>query len=85
MEKKEILVSNPITIAGMTIVPVSKVSTNTGHGNWGAAFYGSIQPVSVIIITPSGKRSFRVNGEEVTLDQLVQEFPSISQKLEEAS
>jgi uncharacterized spore protein YtfJ len=83
MEKKEITVSSLVNIAGITIVPVSRVSINARHGKRGTAFYGSIQPDSVIIITPSGKRAFRVTGEEVTLDQLAWEFPDISEKLEE--
>lgn len=83
MEKKEITISNPVTVAGMTIIPISRVSMNAGHGKRGAAFYGSIQPASVIIITPSGKRAFRINGEEVTLDQLAPEFPDILEKLED--
>jgi uncharacterized spore protein YtfJ len=85
MEKEEITISNLVTVAGMTIVAIAKASLNASHGKQGTAFFGSIRPESVIIITPQGKRAFRITGEEVTLEQLTQEFPDISEKLEAVS
>jgi hypothetical protein len=83
MEKKEITVSNLIPFTGITVVPIAKVLIDARHGKLGTAFYGSIQPDSVIIITPQGKRAFRINGEEVAFEQLAQELPDISEKLAE--
>lgn len=82
MEKKIVTSGNPVTAAGITVVPISKITINVRRGKWGIAFSGSKQPDSVIITTPSARRAFRITGEEVTLDQLVQEFPDILKKLE---
>jgi len=83
MEKKEVTIANPITVAGLTIIPVSKVTINCWHGKRGLAFSGSKQPDSIIIVSPSAKRAFRITGEEITFDQLVQEVPEILKKLGE--
>ena len=83
MEKKEIAIVNPVTVAGVTLIPVSKATINCWHSKRVIAFSGSTQPVSIIIVTPSAKKAFRITGEEITLDQLAQEIPGIWQTLEE--
>jgi uncharacterized spore protein YtfJ len=83
MEKKEVTIANPITVAGVTLILISKAAINCWHGKRGFAFSGSKQPDSIIIVTPSAKRAFRITGEEISLNQLVQEVPEISKKLGE--
>ena len=82
-KKKEVAIGKPITVAGLTLIPVSKVTINHWHGKRGIAFSGSKQPVSIIMVTPSTKRAFRLTGEEITLDQLAQEIPDIWETLQE--
>jgi uncharacterized spore protein YtfJ len=81
MEKKEAIIGSPVTVAGVTLIPVSKVSTNYWHGKQGITLSGSTQPDSIIIVTPSAKRAFRITGEEIPFDQLAQEVPGIRGKL----
>lgn len=83
MEKKEVITINPVTVAGLTLIPVSKVTINCWHGKRGIAFTGSKQPDSIIIVTPSAKRAFRITGEEIPFNQLAQEIPEIMEKLAE--
>ena len=83
MEKKEISIENPVAVAGVTLIPVTKVSLNYWGGNNGISFFGVKQPVSVVVVSPSAKRAFRITGEEVSLDQLMQEVPGIKEILEE--
>jgi uncharacterized spore protein YtfJ len=40
------------------------------------------QPVAVVAISVSGKRAFRVTGEEVSMEELIQEVPGIKETLE---
>jgi uncharacterized spore protein YtfJ len=83
MEKKEVAIGKPLTVAGVTLIPVTKATINCWHSQRGIALSGSQQPVSIIIVTPSAKRAFRITGEEIALDQLAQEIPDIWQTLEE--
>jgi len=77
MEKKEVTIINPVTVAGVTLIPVSKLTINGWHGKRGVAFSGSRQPDSIIIATPAAKRAFRITGEEIAIQQLIREIPEI--------
>ena len=82
MEKKEVVIENPVTIAGVTLIPIVMISQNYWQGNGGISFMGFKQPVSVIVVSPSAKRAFKITGEEVPLDQLIQEVPGVKEILE---
>ena len=81
MEKKEVIIGHPVTTAGVTIIPVAGISLNYWQRKYGSSFYGIKQPVSVIVISPSERKAFRITGEEVPLDQLIQEAPGIKEVL----
>lgn len=85
MEKKEVGIGKPVSVAGLTLIPVVQVLLNYWSGKGGASFFSVKQPVAVVIVSPSAKKAFRVTGEEVSLDQLAQEFPNIKATLEEIS
>jgi len=36
----------------------------------------------VVVVSPSANRAFRISGEEVSLDQFMQEVPGIREMLE---
>ena len=82
MEKKEVDINNTISIAGLTIIPVVHISLNYWLHNCSASFFSVKEPVAVIVVSPLAKRAFRITGEEVSIDQLVQEAPSIKEILE---
>ena len=82
MDKKEVVIDNPVTIAGVTLIPIVMISQNYWQGNGGISFMGVKQPVSVIVVSPSARRGFRITGEEVPLDQLIQEVPDVKEILE---
>jgi uncharacterized spore protein YtfJ len=82
MEKKEVGIGSPVSVAGVTVIPVVEVSLKSLTGSRGASFFGAKQPVSLLVVSPSGERAFRITGEEVPLDQLLKEAPGIKQILE---
>ncbi len=82
MEKKEVAIGKPVAIAGATLIPIAEVSVNCWRGSGGISFFGAIQPGSVVVVSLSGKRAFRITGEEVSLDQLIGEVPGIKEVLE---
>jgi len=81
MENKEIIIERPVVIAGVTLIPVVKVSMNC-HSGEGISFFGFKQPISIVLASTSMKRAFRMTGEEVTLEQLIQEVPDMQEVLE---
>lgn len=81
MEKKKVTIGSPVTVSGVTLIPVSEVSINYWRGKPGVALSGSTHPVSVVIVSSSAKRAFRITGEEITIDQLAREAPDIRKVL----
>jgi hypothetical protein len=84
MEKKEITTVNPINVGGINVIPVTRATVRSRRGKKYVAFSGTKQPDVIIVVTPSGKKAFRIDGEELTFDQLEEEFPGVIKKLEEA-
>ena len=82
MEKEELVVGSPVTTAGITLVPIEKVSSNYRQGKGKLLFFGVRQPVSVVVVSPLARRAFRITGEEVSLEQLEQEVPDVKVTLE---
>ncbi len=81
MEKKEVEIGNPVTIAGITLIPVIEISRHSWHRKGGISFFGLKQPLSVVVISPSAKKAFKISGEEVPLDELTQEVPGMKELL----
>lgn len=82
MEKKEITIGEPIAIGDVTLIPITKVSLNYECGNAGISFFGFKHPVAVIVISTSAKTAFRIDGEEVSIDHLIQEIPDLKATIE---
>lgn len=61
------------------MIPVTKVSLNCQRSSGSISLFGLKQPVSVVVASPSEKRAFRITGEEVPLDQLIQEVPAVKE------
>lgn len=83
MEKKEVIIGSPVRVAGATVVPVTQVSLHYWCGKGGVSFFGLKHPVSIVVATPEEKKAFRITGEEIPLDQLIQEVPGMKEILEE--
>ena len=83
MEKEEIRIEAPFAVAGVTLVPIVKASLNCWRSRGRLSFFGTKQPVSLIVVSHQTRRAFRINGEEVSLDQLTKEAPGIEEILEE--
>ena len=85
MEKKEVTIGSPVVVAGLTLIPVIQILLNYWPGNSSTAFWGVKQPVAVVVVSPSAKRAFRITGEEISIDQLLQEASGLKEIVEEHS
>jgi hypothetical protein len=82
MESKEITVSEPIKIAGTTIVPVITTSARCYRLNGSLSVFGSKQPLYIVLVNEIARKAFRTTGEEVSLEQLTEEMPSLRHVLD---
>lgn len=78
------IVGRPIAIAETTLIPVIKSSLNCQSSGNTIFFSGVKQPVSIVVASPSAKKAFEITGQEIPLDQLIQEVPDLIQILERA-
>jgi len=78
MEKRKVVVGDPVRVGRTTLIPLAEVSLNWGFiGRRGTWFLGSKQPTAVVLISPRWTKAFRVTGEEVPLSELVRQAPGI--------
>ena len=82
MEKKEVVVGNPVSISGLTLIPVEQVLRTCWHSSRGVSCFGIKNAVAVIAVSPSAKRAFRITGEEISIERLIREAPEIREMLE---
>jgi hypothetical protein len=80
MEKKEIIVEKAVILAGYSIIPVVEVMLKYSDNYKGIFCYYSRRPLAVIVSSKSMRRVIRITGEEVTLEQLIQELPDLKQQ-----
>jgi len=83
MEKSTVNLDNPVAIREVTIIPVVRVSLHYSFAA-GISVMSTKQPIAAVILSPSQKKVFRISGEEVTLEQLAEEFPILREPLEKA-
>ena len=81
MEKKEVAINDTLVISGLTIIPVVQVTVNYWSYNNGASFFGVKEPVAVIVVSDAGKRAFRLTGEEVSIEQLLEETSELKEEI----
>jgi len=81
MEKKKITVDEPVSVAGLTIVTVNQISINLGARGPGAAVMAFKRPLAIVVFSPLKKRAFRITGEEVSLEELIQQIPDLKKLL----
>jgi hypothetical protein len=84
MEKKKVIIAGPMAIAGITLILVIKLSLNCQPAGSSIFFSGIKQPINVVVASPSTKKAFDVNGDEIPIGPLLQEVPDLAGMLEKA-
>jgi pyruvate/2-oxoglutarate dehydrogenase complex dihydrolipoamide acyltransferase (E2) component len=82
MEREKITISSPVAIAGTTFILVIKLSLKCQGAGSNIFFSGIKQPVNVVVASPSTKKAFNIDGDEIPIDPLLQEVPDLAGMLE---
>lgn len=82
MERRQVVVDNPVTVGGTTLIPMARVSLNCWCGKSAATFFGNKQPTAVAVISRTVRKAFRITGEEISLDALVEEVDGLQRILD---
>ncbi len=78
MEKKQIAVGDPITISGITIIPVIQTQVDSWPYNGGINFFGLKKPLYLLVSSPkSPVKAFDMYGKETPIEEIEQKFPEL--------
>ncbi len=78
MERK-VGIGSLVTVSGVSLIAVTKLSFNCQRIGNGVFCFGLKQPVSVVLVSETMRKALSVTGEEISLDQLMQEAPTIKE------
>ena len=81
LEKEEISTGQLITVGELTLLPIIRTYMSCQKVNKGIACFGSKAPIGIIVISPSWRRALNITGEEVPLDQYIEQVPEVKELL----
>ena len=76
--EKIVTVEGPFVIGDVTLIAVVRSSLICKCSDKSIWLFGIKLPIAVVLITGSTKRAYRIDGEEVSIEQLLEENPEIS-------
>ncbi len=87
--RTETVVGDPVQIAGVTLIPVSKISFGFGagggredKGHTGTGGGAAVEPVAFVVVDADGKvQIMTLKGKELGLGQLAQMMPEVVEKV----
>ena len=77
MEKKKLTIEGPLEMGEVAVIVLAETSLSCNGSGGVMLFSGAKKPVYIILISRSKKMVFGINGEQVSIDQLIADFPSI--------
>ena len=77
MQTEKMKIEGAISEGAFIFLPVSKTTCRTEWIGQTASFFAAKIPVAIVVLSPTGKRAFRISGEEISLDTLAAEVPDI--------
>jgi len=77
METKKTKIEGAISEGAFTFLPVSEATCWGEQIGQTAFFFAAKIPVAIVVLSPTGKRAFRISGEEIGLNTLAAGVPEI--------
>jgi len=82
MEEK-IVIEKSASIGEAQLILIIKVTLSSMASKVGTGFFAKKQPVAMVINSLKKRIAFKITGEEVSLEELKKEFPSLTVHLQE--
>ena len=76
--EKIVTIEGPFAIGGVTLIAVVRSWLTCKCSDKAIWLFGIKFPIALVVISDSSKRAFRITGEEVSIDKLIEEFPEIN-------
>ena len=82
METGREVVGAPVAFDSVTIVPVARSARHCRGDGHGLICFGSIVPVTVIVVSDGKKRAFRATGEEIPVEEVLMNVDGVKEVLD---
>ncbi len=83
IEKKKIAAESPIYVNGCTIIAIAETWI-IGYGmRYGISYIGRKTPLALVAAIHGEKKAYRASGGEISIDELVKEYPAIKEAVAE--
>jgi hypothetical protein len=82
MEIKTIKTESGISVGGVTLVPIVESGCAAWRMSGRLSVTGYKHPLAIIVIMEGQKKAYRVSGEEIAIEELVSEYPSVKESIE---
>ena len=82
MEKEKVSAEQRITVGEITLFPIVRTFSYCRKFDRCLASFGSKKLVGIVALSPKWKRAISVNGEEVPLDQYMEQVPELKEILQ---
>ena len=73
----ELRAAAPITVAGMTLVPIERVQINAEKQSYGYWLNATKEAVAVVICEPQGPRLMNVGMQEYSFNDILTHLPEL--------
>ncbi len=74
----ELRAGAPITVAGMTLVPIERLRVDAGEQFGGCWCNATKEAVAVVICDPAGPRAVDVQARECPIEEFLHEIPELA-------
>ena len=82
MEVEEMSAGQCITVGELTLLPIIRTYVSCRSVNSGIVCSGSKDIVGIVVVSPKGKHAINVAGEEVPLEQYMEQIPEVKELLQ---
>lgn len=83
MEKKKVTAESPLSFNGLTLTPIVETRVMHYQTPYTVSYIAQKMPLVLIAVVHGEKRAYRITGEEISLDELVKEYPSVKEAVEQ--
>jgi hypothetical protein len=79
----DLRMGKPISLNGINVIPIEKVSVRSYALKKGYWLYGSKEPVSIVVCDTHGVRALDIQAQGLSLTELIREVPGLEAVLAE--
>lgn len=77
MEKKEIIIEGPLKVGQVAVITVAEALLQCEDNHRGAIFSAAKKPLCVVLVSESARQAFAVDGEAMSLEEVLALAPDI--------